>query len=468
MEYRIERIKLKLYELLNDFDYQCLQGDEDLKVNKIILDSEKACEASVFVCIKGTLTDGHLYAGRAAERGAAAVVCSEEIDVPAQVTVIKVEDTKKALALMAASLYGWPAEEMKIIGVTGTKGKTTTTYMIKGMLEEAGIKTGLIGTIHIDTGARIIESKHTTPESLEIQGYLREMKDAGCQAAVIEVSSQALMLQRVEAIDFDLGVFTNLEEDHIGPKEHKNFAEYAYWKSTLFKKCKIGIINRDDPCKDLVLKGHTCDIETYGFEDGSDLRGGNFFHVRLPGKLGVEFRVKGSYNIDLVACIPGKFTCYNAMAAIAVCKHFAVSEETIKRALKKISVPGRQEMFSAGNDKVIMVDYAHNGTALRCLLTALRDYRPKKLTCVFGCGGERDPQRRLKMGEAAAKLADFSIITSDNPRNEPPMSIIGDIVREIEKDEGSYMVIPDRREAITYAVSHCMQGGNRNHSWKRP
>lgn len=443
---------------MNDLEHRCLQGDETLEVDKIILDSEKACEGSVFVCIKGALTDGHLYACRAAAHGAAAIICSDEIDVPASVTVIRVEDTKKTLAFMAAAFYGRPAEGLTLIGVTGTKGKTTTTYMIKAMLEEAGIKTGLIGTIHIDTGARVTESEHTTPESLEIQGYLWEMKDAGCQAAIIEVSSQALMLQRVCAIDFDYGVFTNLEEDHIGPKEHKSFEEYAYWKSTLFQKCKIGIINSDDPCKDLILKGHTCDIETYGFSAGSDLCGGNFFHVRLPGKLGVEFRVKGVYNIDLVACIPGKFTCYNAMAAMAVCRHFAVSEETIKRALKKISVPGRQEMFSAGNDKVIMVDYAHNGTALRCLLTALKDYRPKKLTCVFGCGGERDPQRRYKMGEAAAKLADFSIITSDNPRNEPPMAIISDITKEMDHDGGAYMVIPDRKEAINYAVSHCQQG----------
>lgn len=438
--------------------YQCLQGDETLQVSKIILDSEKASEASVFVCIKGALTDGHLYASEAVTGGAAAIVCSDGVDVPPSVTVIKVEDTKKALASMAAAFYGKPAEEMKMIGVTGTKGKTTTTYMIKAMLEEAGMKTGLIGTIHIDTGARIIESEHTTPESLEIQRYLWEMKEAGCKAAVIEVSSQALMLGRVEAIEFDYGVFTNLEEDHIGPREHKSFAEYAYWKSTLFQKCKIGIINHDDPCKDLILKGHTCDIETYGFGDGSDLQAGNFYHVRLPGKLGVEFRVKGSYNIDLVACIPGKFTCYNAMAAMAVCRHFDVTGEEIQRALKKISVPGRQEMFSAGNDKVIMVDYAHNGTALRCLLTALRDYRPKKLTCVFGCGGERDRNRRFKMGEAAAKLADFSVITSDNPRKEPPLAIIDDITTEIEAADGAYTVIADRREAIAYAVSHCIQG----------
>lgn len=412
----------------------------------------------MFVCIKGALTDGHRYARDAAMRGAAAIVCSDAVDVPPQVAVIKVSDTKEALASMAAAFYGWPGKELKLIGVTGTKGKTTTTYMIKGMLEEAGIKTGLIGTVHIDTGERIIESEHTTPESLEVQGYLREMKDAGCQAAVIEVSSQALMLKRVEAIDFDYGVFTNLEEDHIGPKEHKDFAEYAYWKSTLFQKCRIGIINHDDPCKDFILKGHTCDIETYGFTDRCDLQGGNFFHVRLPGKLGVEFRVKGRYNIDLVACIPGKFTCYNAMAAMMVCKHFGVTGEEIQRALKKTRVPGRQEMFSAGNDKVIMVDYAHNGTALRCLLAALQDYRPKRLTCVFGCGGERDRQRRFKMGEAAAKLADFSIITSDNPRNEPAMSIIDDIVTEVEKNGGSYRVIADRREAIRYAVSHCVQG----------
>lgn len=444
--------------MLKDIAYQCLQGETDREVCEIILDSEKACKASVFVCIKGALTDGHRYACQAVQAGAAAVICSEEIDVPASAAVIKVEDTRMALARMAEAFYGKPAEEMKLIGVTGTKGKTTTTYMIKAMLEEQGIKTGLIGTIHIDTGEQIIASHHTTPESLEVQKYLREMADGGCQAAVIEVSSQALMLKRVEGITFDYGVFTNLEEDHIGPREHKDFAEYAYWKSTLFKKCRIGVINHDDPCKDLILKGHTCDVETYGFSDGSDLQAADFAHVRLPGKLGVEFAVKGRYNIDLVACIPGRFTCYNAMAAMMVCRHFDLKEENLKKALKNISVPGRQEMFSAGNDKVIMVDYAHNGTALRSLLTALSDYQPKKLTCVFGCGGERDPKRRSKMGEAAARLADFSIVTSDNPRNEAPMSIIGDIILEMDQDGGAYKVIPDRRQAIRYAVSHCEVG----------
>lgn len=412
----------------------------------------------MFVCITGADADGHDYAERAVERGARAVVCSRPLSLREDVAVVLVEDTRGAMAHMAAALYGRPADEMTLIGVTGTKGKTTTAFMIAAILKQAGHKAGLIGTVHIDTGRRLIESWQTTPESVEIQKYLREMADCGCTAAVIEVSSQALMLGRVECLYFDYGVFTNIEEDHIGPKEHENFADYIRCKSMLFRRCGVGIVNGDDPRRGQVLEGHTCSVETYGFGDGNDLQGFNFADVRIPGKLGVEFQIKGDYNINLVIPMPGRFTCYNAMAAIGVCRHFAAADRDIAQALREIRIPGRQEMFSLKNGGMIIVDYAHNGTALRCLLTALSAYRPTKLTCVFGCGGGRDRNRRFSMSEAACQCADFIVITSDNPRNESPDSIIDDIMEEVKRHDVPYAVVFDRKEAIDFAVSQCGPG----------
>lgn len=395
------------------------------------------------------------------------MVCSRNLDAikapPGgfdDVAVIRTEDTRKALAQLSANFYRHPAEEMKVIGVTGTKGKTTTAFMIQSILNEAGYKTGLIGTVHTDNGKEIKESEHTTPESADVQRILREMADNGCDAAVIEVSSQALKLARVEGICFDLGVFTNIEEDHIGPFEHEDFEDYARCKAKLFQQCRVGIINNDDPCKDLILENHTCMTETYGFGRQSDLQGINFSKIRKSQKLGVEFTVKGDYNNKLVISLPGKFTCSNALAAISAAKHFEnVSWNHIRRALKDIRIPGRQEMFSLGeHDGVIIVDYAHNGMALENMLKALKEYEPDRLICVFGCGGDRDRQRRFRMGKASAEYADFTVITSDNPRNESPMAIIRDIIEGMKNSTTDYTIIPDRKEAIEFAVKNCGKG----------
>ncbi len=449
---------MKLINLLQSSEYRCLQGNLDRQITGIAYHSGDIRPGSVFVCIKGAHADGHDYAREAAAKGAAAVVCQRPLGLPESVAVVEVSDSRKVMAEMAAAFYGFPARKLTTIGVTGTKGKTTTTYMIQSVFRQAGRKCGLIGTVHIDTGKRIIESAHTTPESVEIQKYLREMVDAGCTAAVIEVSSQALKLGRTEGIFFNIGVFTNLEEDHIGYGEHENFADYAACKARLFRNCEKGIVNGDDPEKDLVLKDHTCSVETYGFGKDCLIRGQHFDYVKMPGKLGVEFEIRGRYNINLVIGVPGKFSCYNAMAAAAVCAGCGIDDGSIAAGLREVTVPGRQEMFSAGEGRVIMVDYAHNGTALRNLLSALRDYRPKKLTCIFGCGGQRDRKRRFRMAEAAAQYADFIIVTSDNPRKEKPGDIIGDIASELIHREKDFAVIFDRRKAIEYGVSGCISG----------
>lgn len=443
--------------MLKNFDCTCVQGSDNLEPDNITFNSGKVTGGSVFVCIKGTAVDGHDFVEEAISRGASAIVCSQDIEVPKDITVIKTDDTRKALAEMASAYFGNPSQDLSVIGVTGTKGKTTTAYMIKEILEKAGVKTGLIGTVETDTGLRRLESSHTTPESYDVQQYLREMADSGCKAAVIEVSSQALMMGRVHRIVFDCGIFTNIEEDHIGALEHKDFDDYLYWKSTLFTQCRRAVVNGDDPYMNRILAGSTCPVLTYGLGEKNDFYGYDAAPIKLPQKLGMAFKVKGSYNIDLVTGIPGVFTCYNAMAAIAACSFFGAKPEHIKEALERISVPGRGEMFPMPEGRIIMVDYAHNGTALRCLLKSLREYKPSRLTCLFGCGGERDVGRRQRMGCAAAEWADNIVITSDNPRNESPLSIINDIIEPIEKLNGSYTVVEDRREAIQYVVSHCIE-----------
>jgi len=447
-----------LFELLKGSEYRCLQGSMDCRAAGISYHSGNTGAGSVFVCIKGAYADGHDYAQEAVKNGASAVVLERPLDLPCQVTVIQVPDSRAAMAEMAAAFYGYPARELITVGITGTKGKTTTAFMIQSVLKGAGRKCGLIGTVQIDTGKKIIESEHTTPESVEIQRYLREMADSGCEICVIEVSSQALKLKRTDGIFFDFGVFTNIEEDHIGFGEHEDFAEYAACKAKLFRQCAKAFVNGDDPQEQLVLQGCTCPVETYGFGRSCGIRGENPDYVKMPGKLGVEFEIKGRYNINLVIGVPGKFSCYNAMAAASVCRELGTDDAFIAAGLRDVTVPGRQEMFSAGKEKLIMVDYAHNGTALYNLLSSLRAYHPERLTCIFGCGGQRDRNRRFKMAEAAAAFADFIIVTSDNPRNEPPGEIIKDIISHLMQAEKSFAVIFDRGKAIEYGVRHCMPG----------
>ena len=415
----------------------------------------------MFFCIKGCQADGHDYAGAAAVKGAAAVVCSRDVQLPegSGAAVLLAEDTRKAMAAMAAAFYGWPDRRLVTVGITGTKGKTTTAYMVRSILEEAGIRTGLVGTVEIYTGREHIKSEYTTPDSIQLHGYLRDMSDNGCQAAVVEVSSQALKLCRTDPICFDYGVFTNIEEDHISPAEHRDFADYAACKAKLFQRCGMGLVNGDDPNLGLITEKAACPLETFGLGSGNDLRAESLCPVCLPGALGSEFRVRGEgFDQDVILPMPGSFNCRNALAAVSVCRKLGVPAETAARALRRAAVPGRQEMFAIDPSRLILVDYAHNGAGMYHLLQSLREYKPSRLTCVFGCGGDRDPGRRQKMGEAAARYADQIIITSDNPRNEAPQAIIRDIIEAITKFETPFQVIEDRGQAIETAVAGCQPG----------
>lgn len=449
---------MKLTKLLERLDYKVLQGSDEIEITELTNDSRNVKEDSVFVCITGAVRDGHDFVQEVAEKGATAVIVEKEVEAPEHITVIRVEDTRYALALTSAAYFGYPADELKVIGITGTKGKTTTTYMVKSILEGVGHKVGLIGTIEAIIGDEIIPAKNTTPESFTIHQYFRKMVDAGCTAVVMEVSSQGLMLHRTAGIPFEIGIFTNLGEDHIGPNEHKDFDDYKRCKGLLFKQCKIGIANADDAHFADVFKEATCKIETFGFSEKADLRANDVKLVSSPGHLGVAYQASGLLNFDVEIDIPGTFSVYNSLTAIAVCRHFDVPVEKIAEALKTAKVKGRIEMVKVSEDFTLMIDYAHNAMSLESLLTTLKEYNPKRLVCLFGCGGNRAKARRFEMGEVSGNLADLTIITSDNPRFEEPQDIINDIKTGIGKTNGKYVEIIDRKEAIRYAIDEAQVG----------
>lgn len=445
---------MKLVQLLERLEYTCLQGTTEQEITKVEADSRKAGEGSLFICIRGAVADGHTFVPAVVAQGTKAIVSEEPLKVPEDVTVILVKDTRYAMAVIAAAYYGYPGDELKVIGITGTKGKTTTTYMVKSILENAGYKVGLIGTIETIIGDTVIPSANTTPESLLVQKYFRQMLDAGCDCAVMEVSSQGLMLHRTAGFTFEIGIFTNIEPDHIGPNEHTSFEHYLECKKMLLRQCKIGIVNRDDEHFEQMVEGHTCKLETYGFSQEADLRAVDARLVTGKGTLGIAYQLEGLLHFPVEIDLPGKFSIYNSLTAIAICRHFQVSEENICKALKVAKVKGRIEMVKVSDEFTLMIDYAHNAMSLESLLTTLKEYHPHRLVCLFGCGGNRSRDRRFEMGEVSGRLADLTIITSDNPRNEEPQEIIDDIKVGISKTKGNYVEIIDRKEAIAYAIHH--------------
>ena len=445
---------MKLSALLKGFTYTCCQGSTDREVSAVVYDSRKVTEGSLFICIRGAVVDGHKFVPDVISKGAKTLIVEEPVEAPEDVTVILTEDTRYAMAFISAAWFGHPAEQLKTIGITGTKGKTTTTYMVKSILENAGYKVGLIGTIEAIIGDERIPAANTTPESYVIQEYFRRMVDAGCDCVVMEVSSQGLMLHRTQGFIFDYGIFTNIEPDHIGPNEHKDFDDYLTCKAMLLKQCRVGIVNRDDEHFARIVEGHTCALETYGFSPEADLRAEDTHMVNGKGYLGISYHVKGLLDFPVEIDIPGKFSIYNSLTAIAICRHFKVSQENIIRALKVAKVKGRIEMIKVSDEFTLMIDYAHNAMALESLLTTLREYHPHRLVCLFGCGGNRAKSRRYEMGEVSGRLADLTIITSDNPRFEEPQAIIDDIKEGIGRTSGKYVEICDRKEAIAYAIHH--------------
>ena len=451
---------MKLETLLAGLETKIEQGSIDVDVTAVVNDTRNVSDGCLFLCIEGAKFDSHTQAAQVAKDGARVLVVQKDVDCAdcKDVTVVRVPDTRYAMALISAAWFDHPAKKLKTIGVTGTKGKTTTTYLIRNMLLEAGFKPGLIGTIEYIVGDEHIHANNTTPESYALQEMFAQMAERGCDSVVMEVSSQALMLHRTAGIVFDIGIFTNLEADHIGENEHRDFEDYMHCKSLLFRQCKTGVVNADDPhCED-ILKDHTCDVITYGFDKGASLRAINLAYIHKPGALGVFFDTEGLVSLHAEIANPGKFSVYNALCAIAVAHLSGCASDVITKALKGARVKGRIEIVPVSGYYTLIIDYAHNAMALKSLLTTLADYRPGRLVCLFGCGGNRARDRRFQMGEVSGRYADLTIITSDNPRNEDPMDIIADIRTGIEKTEGEYIEIPDRREAIRYAMEHGEDG----------
>lgn len=449
---------MKLKQLLERMDYRLVQGDPEKEITGVAYDSRVVDKGNLFVCIPGTVTDGHDYIPMALSHGAAAFVVTREVTVPAEAAVIRVDDAREALALCSAAWFGYPAEKLTTIGITGTKGKTTTAYMVYQMLCGAGIRTGLIGTVENIIGEEHLPASHSTPESYLVQKYFAQMVERGCKAVVMEVSSQGLKMKRVAGFVYDIGLFTNLEPDHIGPREHESFEEYMRCKGLLFRQCRLGLVNGDDAHAESVLQGHTCEVRTFGVKEGSDYRAEQVNLHSASGSMGVAYQLTGRRSFPVVVNIPGAFSVYNSLAAIGIASELGVPEETVLSCLRTIRVRGRVELVPVSEDYTVMVDYAHNGMALRSLLTTLREYEPGRLICVFGCGGNRSRERRFEMGEISSRLADLTIATSDNPRFEEPQEILNDIITGIQKGPGRYVAIIDRKEAIRYALTHAKRG----------
>ncbi len=447
-----------LKDLLKEIEYSCLSGSEDVEIGTIVYDSRKIEKDCLFVCVKGANFDGHSAVNEAHEKGAAAVLVMDQVGNFDDMTVIKVQDTRYAMAKISAAWLSYPARKMKIIGITGTKGKTTTTYLIKSILEHAGYKVGLIGTIEIIIGDKHIPALNTTPESYVLQDYFKQMTDIGTDIVVMEVSSQGLMMHRTAAIDFEIGIFTNIEPDHIGPNEHSSFEEYMACKSMLFRQCKLGIFNMDDKHVNDIMKDHTCQVVTYGLSDKAALKAEDVEYTNKNGVLGASFKTKGLLEMQAFIDMPGIFSVYNGLCAIAVCMHFNIKPEDINTALLQAKVKGRIEMVEVPGDYTLMIDYAHNAMALESLLTTLKEYNPPRIVCLFGCGGNRSKLRRYEMGEVSGRLADLTVITSDNPRFEEPADIMEDIKTGIEKTSGQYVMIENRKDAIKYCIDNAKMG----------
>ncbi len=444
----------KVSVLCQDFTYECLQGDSNAKVEALVYDSRKVTKNSMFFCMVGAKVDGHEFCKEVVEKGATALVVSKKVEgIPNDVTVILVEDTRKALALASAVWFDYPSRELTMVGITGTKGKTTVTCLIKAILEKAGHKVGLIGTIETVIGDTHIPMANTTPEPYILHMYLRQMVDEGCDVAVMEVSSQGLMQARVEGIHFTIGAFTNIEKDHISPTEHKDFEDYFYWKKQLFYRADIGIFNADDERVFALTKEELpLSVKTFGLKDGVDYQAVDIEKDFTDGKMGMSFLVpalgKGMVRINT----PGNFSVHNALLAMAVCDALEVPYKAMKDALDIAVVKGRMEPVFLDGSFSFFIDYAHNAMALESLLKTVKEYAAGRVICIFGCGGNRSRDRRFEMGEVSGRFADLTIITTDNPRFEEPKDIMKDIETGILKTDGKYVMVEDRKEAVRYAI----------------
>lgn len=463
MWYNIQ--KHKIYAIYNWGEYMLLQylledikfessASTNIEINKIECNSKKVETKDVFVAIKGYADDGHKYIQEAIDSGAAAIIVEKEekaeldfLNNSSDVVIVTVENTRIVLAQIAAKYYNFPADKLKIIGITGTKGKTTTAYMIRDILCKAKKKCGLIGTIAIEYGDVSIVSERTSPESLDLQKTLKDMVDAKMEYVVMEVSSHALELHRVLGIKFEIGVFTNLSKDHLD--FHGNMENYMLAKAKLFKQSSFAIVNSDDIYVTKLLKLIDCKVAKYGIDNASNITATD---IRINNNY-VDFKMYINKQLQTITVgIPGKYTVYNAMAAIAVTSMLGAQMEDILSALSEVKVPGRSEVVNIDKSFTVIIDYAHSPASLEAIILNTKKYIKGRVITVFGCGGNRDKTKRYDMGKISGAYSDFTIITTDNPRDEEPLSIAKEIERGIKDTKGLYKVIVDRKEAIKFAM----------------
>ena len=441
-----------LKDLIKGLEIEEIKGDINKDITSIAYDSRKAKENGIFVCIDGYKQDGHKYIKNAISNGANVIFVQKDVGHFDNVTLIRVQDTRYTLAYISDVFCGKPSKNMNIIGITGTKGKTTTTYMIKSILEKFNQKVGLIGTIVNKIGDITLEASRTTPECYDLQVLFKDMYEHKAESVVMEVSSHALELSRVASVDFNIGAFTNLSQDHLD--FHKTLDNYLDAKIKLFNLCKTGVVNIDSKYGKKVVDKAKCRVYTYGINNDADFVA---YDIKTyPNK--VTFKVKSSFiNDDIEVNIPGIFSVYNALCAISITALMNVPGDAIKEGLKSVVVPGRAEIIETNDKYTIMIDYAHSPDSLENILKTVKEYAKGRVVCVFGCGGDRDTTKRPIMGEISGRIADFTIITSDNPRTEEPEAIIKDIEDGTKKATNNYITITDRKSAIKYAIDNALQ-----------
>lgn len=449
---------MKLKEVLKDIDYEIIKGDINTQINNLCYNSKNIMKNDAFIALIGHNSDGHNYINNAIEKGANVIFVSKDVDIKENITVIKLKNTRESLSYLSSNLFGNPKDKLKIIGITGTKGKTTTAWMIKKILECDNKKVGVIGTTGVFIKDKHYDLVNTTPESYDIHKYFKEMVDNGIEYVVMEVSSQALKYGRVGGITFEYGVFTNLTHDHIGDGEHPNMEDYIHSKSLLFKNSRHGVFNIDDDNYKNMIKTATCDIHTFGYNKDADLVCKNVELIRENNLIGINLTTEGVINDTFKVSTPGKFSSYNAMCAILTTYLIGCSITSMKKSLENFSVKGRVEPVHVSDKFNLLIDYAHNGVSMESILTTIKEYNPKRIVSIFGCGGNRSKDRRYEMGEISGRLSDFSIITADNSRYEDVNDIINDILIGMHKTNGKYITIPDRKEAIKYSIENAKEG----------
>ncbi len=451
---------MKLSEVLNSVVYECGKFT-DCEIKDIAYDSRKTGKGIMFVCLVGVNADGHKYVQSAYDKGSRVFLCEKAVDLPDDAVVIKVEDTRAVLATISCNFFRHPSRELKLIGITGTKGKTTSAHIVKFVLESGGIRTGIIGTVGASFGDTILPTVNTTPESYELQRMLRLMVDGGCKACVMEVSSLGLKFHRTDGLHFAFGVFTNLYPDHIGTNEHESFEEYAFWKTQLFPMCHKAIVNLDDAFSGTVIENCKCDVITYGFDSKADYILGEYSKVKQGNVLGVDFNVKtAEAERSFTVALPGEINASNSLIAVALGDEFGLSDEEISKGLQSVFVKGRCELVRADDDVTVIIDYAHNGVSLKSIIETVSEYEHNRIITLFGSVGGRTECRREELGLVSGAMSDFTVITSDDPNFEDPQKIGEEIASFCEKagGHGKYVIIPDRGEAISYAVKMAEKG----------